>query len=200
MKEERRIVMIPTTFRKSTANKFAMFLVLVLTCLLIAGCTEEKQGEQSEEPNSSVETNIKTVEDVLKEEFTGPNKEYKEIAEKDGQEKFDEMNSYLKSKYEPYFTEPALESFINSGGAHIYQFQNDDYQMSVENIEVKQSDKENGDNIYRFTLQVALESPEEDKTLYDMSGEAIFSEEGKIGRLQIVDKDQQLSNKLNGLN
>lgn len=183
-------------FRK----KIPIFFVLaVLTCLLlVTGCTQDTQGNQLEEPYGSKEENIQTVEAVLKQEFTGPDKEFRQLAEKEGQEKFNEINSYLKNKYESYFTEAALEFFVKNG-AYVYQFQNSEYQMSIEEMEVKQSDKENGDNIYYFTVQVALESSSAEKTLYEVTGEATFSEEGKIGRLQIVDREQQLSNKLNGL-
>lgn len=195
--------MFHTLFRKSALKKKSVFYMLfVFTCLiLVVGCTQETQGSQLKKSYGSKEKNIKTVETVLKLEFTGPDKVFRQLAEKEGQEKFKEMYSYLSSKYDPYFTEPALESFI-AEGAHLYQFiniNNKNYQMSIEEVKVKQNDGESGKNIYRFTAHVALESPNEKKTLYEVTGEAIFSEEGKIGRYQIMDKDQQLSNKLNNL-
>lgn len=194
--------MIQTMFRKLSLRRIPiLFALIVFTCLLIvAGCTQEKQGEQLEVPYGTKEKNIQIVEAVLKHEFSGPDKEFSQIVNKDGQEKSKEINSYLNSKYEPYFTASALENFIY-GGAYVYQYQNknQNYQMSIEELKVKQSDKENGDNIYYFNAKVALESPNEKKTLYEITGEAIFSKEGKIGKFQIVDKNQELSDKLNGI-
>jgi hypothetical protein len=66
-------------------------------------------------------------------------------------------------------------------------------------MEVKQSDNKNASNQYSFTAQVVLESQSIEKELYEVIGKAIFSEEGKIGRIQIADKDQLLSHRLTEL-
>ncbi len=190
--------MIHTSFRKRSTKKLTLLLSLtVLVCFLVAGCTQENQAIEPEQPANSEDINVKTVEAVLEQEFTGPDKEYTRFWEKEGQEKFEEMASYLASKYEPYFTENELGNFIRQ--AHGYHFPDADYQMSIEEMEVKQSDNKNASNQYDFTVQVAIESPNEEKTLYEVTGTAIFSEEGKIGRIKIVERDNLLGDKLNEL-
>ncbi|WP_342543136.1 hypothetical protein MHH33_05190 [Paenisporosarcina sp. FSL H8-0542] len=191
--------MINTSFRKLSAKKLTMLLLVtfVITCLLVAGCTQENQSIEPEEPTKSEDINVKTVEAVLEQEFTGPDKEYTRLWEKEGQEKFEEMHSYLMNKYEPYFTKNGLDNFVII--AHHYHFSDADYQMSVEEMEVKQSDNKNASNQYDFTVQVAIETPNEEKTLYEMTGKAIFSEEGKIGKMLLGERSPLLGNKLNEL-
>lgn len=192
--------MIHKSSRKLSTNKLTMLLVIsVFTFLLVAGCTQEIQEEKSEESSTPEETNIQVVEAVLKQEFTGPDKEYIRLLEKDGQSKYKDMASYLNNKYNTYFTENGLDNFIKQTPAHGYHFPNADYQMSIEELEVKKSENINASNRYDFTAQVVIESSNEEKTLYEVFGTVLFSEVGKIGKTQIADKDGLLEDKLNEL-
>lgn len=187
--------MLHTSFRKCSIKK--IYLLAIFACLVIAGCTQENRSVEPEELMESEDINIKTVETILKQEFTGPDEEYTRLWEQDGQEKFAEMASLVARKYEPYFTENGLDNFLHF--AHFYHFPDADYQMSIEWMEVKQSDNKNASNQYHFTVQVAIETPNGEKTLYDMTGKAIFSEEGKIGKMHVGERSPLLANKLNEL-
>ena len=184
-----------TLFQKTFPKKFILLVIFV--CLVIAGCTQENRAVEPKEPMKSEDINIKTVETILEQEFTGPDEEYTRLMEQEGQEKFIEMASLVASKYEPYFTKNGLDNFVKF--AHFYHFPDADYQMSIEEMEVKQSDNKNASNQYHITVQVAIETPNEEKMLYEMTGKAIFSEEGKIGKMYVGERTPLLANKLNEL-
>lgn len=196
--------MIQKLFKKY--KKISLLLAIFgFTSLLLAGCTEKNQELEAEELPSPEETNIETVETVLRMELIGPDKEFLNLKEGNNSvsvngttDKFENIESYLTDKYEPYFTTEGLDRFIKQTPAYLYHYQNHDYQMSIEEMEVKQSEIETSTNQYYFTVQVALESANEEKQLYEVSGKAIFSEEGRIGRIDIQDKDQLLGQKLYG--
>ena len=68
-------------------------------------------------------------------------------------------------------------------------------------MDVMQSKNKNVSNQYYFMAKVALETPVEGKLLYEVSGKAIFSEKGKIGRiLYAADSGMLLGEKLNEIN
>lgn len=218
--------MIPISFRRHFAKKLTLLLVsFVFACLFIHGCAvenqakpekpsdSENQGVLSKEVSNSEEINIRIVQAVLEHEFTGPNKEFirlkenvrkalinpteAELAIEEADRK--KVSDHVRRIDERYFTESGLEGFMKSTPAHKFQNSVAEYQLGVEEMEVKQSDYKNASNQYHFTVQVAIESPGEEKTLYEVSGKAIFSEEGKIGRMFIADKDGLLRDKLNKL-
>lgn len=207
-----------------------ILLLTVLVVLLATGCTAEDvmktatieqsdskgQEVRSEEAINSEEINIKTVESVLKLEYTGPDKEFIQLNENiryasanptEAEVAIEQIDrkkvySYVRSLYEPYFTESGLDNFITHMGAYLRHHQNEkEVPMSIEEMDVKQSEIKNASNQYHFTAQVALETPREGKLLYEVSGKAIFSEEGKIGRIQYAgDSGMLLGQKLNEIN
>lgn len=185
--------MVYISCRKLSPQKLTMLLVISVFCsLLVTGCSKEIQEVKSED------INLQTVKAVLEKEFTGPDKEYTRLWEKDGQEKFEEIGSYLSVKYKPYFTENGLDHFI-TGPAYKYHFPDADYQMSVEELVVKQNENINASNRYDFTVQVGIVSPSEEKMLYEVYGTAYFSEERKISKIQITARNHLLKEKLNEL-
>ena len=145
--------MIQTSFRRNYIKGIALFLLLsVLVVLLATGCTAEdvakpaptepsdSKGQEvtSEGASNSDKINIKTVEAVLKQEYTGPDREFIQLNEniryasinpteaEVAIEQVDrkKVSSYVRSLYEPYFTESGLDDFMINMGAYIRHHQN----------------------------------------------------------------------------
>lgn len=223
--------MIQTPFKIISIKGFPLFwLLTVLVVLLATGCTTEgvakpaptdqshSKGQKvtSEEASNSEKINIKTVEAVLKHEYTGPDKEFIQLNENiryasanptEAEVAIEQIDrekvySYVRSVYEPYFTESGLDDFMRNMGAYLRHHQNaKEVPMSIEEMDVKQSEIKTASNQYHFTAQVALETPREGKLIYEISGKAIFSEEGKIGKIQYAaDSNMLLGEKLNEIN
>ena len=91
---------------------------------------------------------------------------------------------------------------MRNRGAYLRHHQNDkEVPMSIEEVVVKQIEIKTASIQYHFAAQVALETPREGKLLYEVSGKAIFSEEGKIGRIQYAaDSGMLLGERLNEIN
>lgn len=186
------------------------FLSLALFCILISGCSENPQGAQTEEKPSSEDINIKTVEEVLKLELTAPDWGYVELSKEmptptpnpseeeiqKAQAFSEKYTEYVKSKYEPYFTENGLNNFLVAGPVYQYHVHDKEYKLTIEDMEVVQSENENAKNQYEITVHVAYEEPNEEKETYEVNGVAFFSEDGKIGKMSIGDKEQLLMSKL----
>ncbi|MFC4410313.1 hypothetical protein ACFOZY_07750 [Chungangia koreensis] len=196
------------TLIRSTAlgKKAAQILLPIMFIMSLVGCSQVEQVNGQNE-----DINIITVKEVLKHELTGPDLEYlrlledipflsSDASEEEAKaiiERQKEVNNYVRSIYEPYFTENGLENFITQTAAYKYHRETDvDYRMSVKNIVVIQSEK--AQNQYDFTALVNFEANEE-KITYEVVGKAIFSEEGKIGSIQLSDTDQLFRDKLNSL-
>lgn len=196
------------------SNKITISFLLLFACFLVAGCSDESKKIKSEEASHSEDINKKTVEAVLELELTAPDKEYVSLMEKAGvlsnnlseteansvKADYEEIDSYVKSIYESYFTENGLERFLSKTPAYQFQHLPKEYQLSIADIEVNQSENENTKNYYDFIVHVTFESPKEEKTLYEISGKAVFSDDGKIKDIQIGDKDQLLNKKINEVN
>ena len=200
---------------KRPSKKIARLFLMsaILSCIHLAGCSQENQEGEQEKKSDIEDININTLQEVLKHELTGPDQEYVSLLEDAGflseglsDEEIEAVNAhseelsvYVLDIYEPYFTQNGLEKFIKTNPAYKYHLPTTtEYQMSIADIEVKQSANENAKNQYSFTAQVLFKTTKEESN-YKIIGKAIFSEDGKIGDIQFTDTDQLLENKLNSL-
>ncbi|WP_019414899.1 hypothetical protein [Paenisporosarcina sp. TG20] len=136
---------------------------------------------------------------VLEKEFTGPDEEYLLLVEEISRQQTDpsyekyvgpdqphdatELMAYIDKTYSPYFTEHGLDSVIMYAFTYHSIGVGLDYKMSIDGIEVVQSDNPNAPKNYTFTGQVEYENSVGEISQYEVKGKAICSEEGKIGRI-----------------
>lgn len=132
---------------------------------------------------------------VLEKEFTGPDEEYllrlEEMFEHQEDPSYEvyvgRLQDYIEEIYSSYFTESGLDSFTRTTPAFAYHFlgRDYDYQINISEIEVVQSDNPNTPKSYSFTGLVEYEDKVGETSQFEVQGEAICSEDGKIGRIQI---------------
>jgi hypothetical protein len=136
---------------------------------------------------------------VLEHELTGPDEEYLRIVEELHRQQSDpsykgyvgqnqlpdntELMAYAEETYSSFFTENGLHNFMMSTPAFMYHRIELGYQMSIDDIEVIQSENPNAPKNYSFTAQVTYKNKHEETTQYEVYGDAICSEEGKIGKI-----------------
>lgn len=139
---------------------------------------------------------------VLETEFTGPDEEYLVILEELHRQQTDpsyegyvgndkphnpeKLITYVKKTYSSYFTESGLDGFTNSTPAFAYHWLEIDYRMSINDIEVVQSKNSSAPKNYSFTGQVQYVDKDGETSQFEISGNAICSELGKIGRITIT--------------
>ena len=143
--------------KKNIKLKTGVALFIVLICLLVTGCSQDKnkeliQGFLEYELNSPNEEAIRTINDLDK---------WVEEQKEGGPLPLDsEYNTYLKDTYGPYFTDSGYDRFVMTnqallfhGGANKY-----DYQTTVTKIEVEQN-KDTPTN-YNFTAYIDYKKKE----------------------------------------
>lgn len=155
-----------------------------------------------------VEKTKETIQAVIEEEFNGPDKKYKELSEAameaqnniETQEEFDALQEtpiwqdytdYMVDTYASYFTENGYDLFLTATPAFIYSDFDGDYNLTASDINISQN--KNNLNMFQFTFQVDYENANGEVQSYSFEGEAIASEEGKIEKLQFLDKDDLLA-------
>ena len=197
-------------YYKQLSKRFSMktmgtLLFLCLSLVLIVGCTAEKVDDKGGESSKSL--NEAAIQAVLEKEFTGPDEEYlrleeaveekvKDLSEEERQSfpELEDLRAYVREMYVPYFTDSGLDSFINAFHHPMVD------KISIDHIEVVQSENENAPKNYSYTAQVEYEENDGDSTIleiFEISGTAICSEEGRIGK--IVIDDGGLSQRRNGI-
>ena len=192
-------------------------LFLLFSCLLIVGCSQETVENQGEAVVPLEDKNKAAIRAVIEQEFTVPNEEYiqiqknllnksMELYEKgeaegvtytsdplEGTPELAAYNEFMKKTYEPYFMDYAFDSFTRAFAFsyHFFLAAEEDfhYQMKVTDIEVVQSENENTPKAYDFTAQVEFKNDLEEITQIEISGMAICSQEGKIGRIEFRGTD-----------
>lgn len=204
-----------------TYKRIGLFTLAALACVSLMGCTptseaiEKRESKTETEPaptaESSVEMNIKTIEAVLKEELNGPDIEYVQLADaamggindpNSVKQKENEMKllSYVKEKYQPYFTDGGIERARSTNMMFQYHSQyvfDEEYEIRLLDSEVKQSEIDTASNQYHFKATVELITPGEETSQHELEGKAIFSKkEGKIGDFVLGQKDPTLSKKI----
>jgi len=195
-------------FKHRLFKSMGFFLFLILSCFLVTGCTEDNPKAESEETVPPEDKNKAAIRAVIEKEFTGPNEEYirvqKDLVNKSrelhgkegvtyttdpiiGTPELAAYEEFLKKTYGSYFMDYAYEHFARVY-AFSYQFSFDvdddnNYQMTVGDIEVIQSENPNASKNYSFTAQVEYKNKAGETSQHEVSGKAICSEEGKIGKI-----------------
>lgn len=185
------------------SNKLSSILLLIISCLLIGGCTQKEAGGSSEAVEKT-DYNKEVIRTIIKKEFNGPDGKYKELRhavmeahESDmSQEEYDafmespvyrKYTGYMKKTYAPYFTDNTYDTFINSTPAFLYSVFDNDFKLSTKDIAITQHEKE--PTLYTFTFQVVHEGAAGEVANFNFEGEALVPEKGKIGRIQFNDID-----------
>lgn len=154
------------------------------------------------------EKSKETIQAVIKEEFNGPDEQYKEVWEAameaqnnaTTQEEFDALQqtpvwqnymNYMAETYAAYFTENGYDNFLNATPAFMYSGFEGDYDLTASDIKISQN--EHNLKMYQFTFQVDYKNTTGEIQPYLFEGEALVSEEGKIEKLQFLDKDDLLT-------
>ncbi|MBM7578664.1 hypothetical protein [Jeotgalibacillus terrae] len=196
---------------KTMLSKLAGMMFFVLSVLLITGCSDTGAAEETDKSKEAIQA-------VIEEEFNGPDETYIELSntamelqqEAQNQEEYDaylqspenkKWEDYMADTYASYFTEDGYEDFITITPAYGYSHYEHDYNMSTSDLEITRSEK--NPKIYRFTFTVEYESGNSEPEQYDLKGEAILTEEGKIERIIYGDRGelrQRLSDDSNSQN
>ncbi|TWT13192.1 hypothetical protein [Planomicrobium sp. CPCC 101079] len=149
-----------------------------------------------------------TIQAVIEEEFNGPDETYRELWEAameaqnkaTTQEEFDALQetpvwqnylNYMADMYASYFTENGYDNFLNATPAFMYSGFDGEYELAASDIKISQN--EHNPKMYQFTFQVEYKNANGEVQPYSFEGEAIASEEGKIEKLQFLDKDDLLT-------
>ena len=187
-------------YRESlSARKLLGVLLLVLAFFVVAGCT----GQGTAETDEPADKNAEAITAVIEKEFNGPDEEYRELFDAAmamqkpdmSQEEYDAMTAgpeyqaladYAEETYAPYFTENGFDDFINSGAFHYSIFEGE-YKLSTSDLVITQNDQE--PTLYTFTFEVAYEDAAGETAPFTFEGKAMVPEDGKIGRIQFLDKD-----------
>ena len=197
-------------------RKISVLIFLMTMLFLITGCSED-QKEEAVFP--SEDKNIKAIQAVLESEFTVPNEEYVTIVQNIDKKmkeissntpEADEVNGGVESgvsdewlayeglvekTYGPYFTDAAFDKLISYTIAFHYHYgylgydENVRYAMNIGDIQVKQSENENTPRFYDFTAGVEYTNNAGVVSTHEVTGLAILSEPGKIGKFEIKDDD-----------
>lgn len=195
-------------------KRLGVFTAVTLACVIVAGCTpkaetiEVKKSVNAATHETSDEQNIKTVEAVLQQELNAPDKEYIQLVKeamggtKDQdsvEQKENEMklNSYIKEKYLPYFTEDGFNKFQGTDLHRYHYITDEEYSIRLIESEVKKSEVDTASNQYHIKAVVELTVPGEEPSTHELEGIAIFSkEEGKIGAFQLGQQVPTMTDKI----
>lgn len=182
--------------RNERYKTFLFKFLLIVSLILISGCSF---GTESKDTNTS------TLEKVLEHLLNGPHDELIELVndpanqtiigigekneEKQNNDGASELDDYLQDLYGLHFTDNAYERFYRLYPLEyqLYAYEND-YKMSIDTIDVEESDKKN--KRYDFTALVTITDVSEDEASskkVEVEGYANFSQEGKITRFNISD-------------
>lgn len=172
------------------------------------GNNTEEEPVLSGSEEIDAEKSKESIQAVIEEEFNGPDEEYVALSEAamdaqssaTTQEEFDALQetpvwknymNYMTETYASYFTENGYDNFLKVTPAFIYSGFDGDYDLTASDIKISQN--EHNPKMYQFTFQVDYKNTNGEVQPYSFEGEAIASEEGKIEKLQFLDKDGLLT-------
>lgn len=203
-------------------KSLGLLAAAIIVCLTAAGCSQQGSATEKTEsvtaPNtetatvSNPEKEIQIIEAVLQEELNGPDEQFIQLAEEamggnelDGvkQKEYEmKLDSYLKEKFLPYYTEEGFKSTQSTNMIYHYQYRfepDSKGKIKLIDSEVKQSEIDTASNQYHIKATVEYSSPDEEPSLHELEGKVIFStKEGKIGVFQVgqFQTDSTLSKKI----
>lgn len=182
-----------------------VIVMAAISLFLVFTFTGSDSGQAG--PSNKALQNEVSIKAVLAYEFTGPNESYLRLQrllsakseeimkqQQEGLEfKSDPLQGspelvtyekFVEQTYAPFFTESTFETFKLMAFSYHFPFagmENPQYRMAIEDIRIKQN--EQNTKLYQFTAQVEYENPHGQTSAYEINGSAIFSEAGKIGRV-----------------
>jgi len=180
-----------------TAYRIVIPFLILGVFLFAVGCSSNNDASGSN-PNSPQDENLSTLEAVLENTFTGPNQELNRLSndpenltvigknsETKNPESPNELVLYLEEMYQPHFTEETYNEYV---GEYVFSYQaKENDEMKVDNIDIKQ--KESNEIIYDFTANVEYQAEGNEAQVYELKGQANFSEEGKIKEFKLYSDD-----------
>ncbi|TYR72495.1 hypothetical protein FZC79_22535 [Rossellomorea vietnamensis] len=138
--------------------------------------------------------NIETIETVLDNVFSGPDKELKKllddqdsyIEEDKAQEYQSNLYSYYENIYQPYFEENTFQGHINTNQLTFTQLAYyKGYQLKADKINVKEDEKTDG--AYNFTVNVHYYKGDIKEGDIKVTGRVNIYNTGKINTLKFYD-------------
>jgi hypothetical protein len=182
--------------------KSFLSLLLIGVLLIIGSCSSNSTSK----PIPPVE-NITIINNVLKHQFTGPDKKLVKLLndpknatiiggdkETSDTQNPTQLDLYLEEMYKMYFTEEMYSQFI---GEYALTYQGlaewRGNEIKINKIEIKQN-KDNGKNYY-FTANVKYQSKGSSEKLTAIKGNVHFSEDDKISKFELL-SDGGLSDKM----
>ncbi|CEG21465.1 hypothetical protein BN1080_00375 [Planococcus massiliensis] len=172
------------------------------------GNNAEEEPALSGSEAVDAETSKETIQAVIEKEFSGPDEAYIALSEAameaqsnaTTQEEFDALQEtpvwknymdYMTETYASYFTENGFDKFLNATPAFMYSGFDGNYDLTASEIKISQN--EHNLKMYQFTFQVDYKNANGEVQPYSFEGEALASEEGKIEKLQFLDRDGLLT-------
>jgi hypothetical protein len=174
---------------KRISLAFLLFGVL----LFFVGCSSN-----TDSASPTKDGNITTLEDILEKVFTGPNQELNELLEDPdnatiiGKEEGTknpkhptELDLYLEEMYQSYFTKDMYSKFLGEIALYYQQLflTSSNIKTEVDSIDIKQN--ESARNSYEFIANVKFQKEGNEPKIYEVTGQANFTEEGKIAGFKI---------------
>ncbi|WP_374053868.1 hypothetical protein [Rossellomorea sp. FM04394] len=138
--------------------------------------------------------NIETIETVLEQAFTGPDKELKQIlnekesyiADNKVKEYQNELFSYYEDVFQPYFEGNRFQDHVMNNKLNLTELAySKGYQLDAQEIEVKKDEK--AEDAYNFSFIVQYKIDEIKVGEIKLSGRVNVYEEGKINTLRFYD-------------
>jgi hypothetical protein len=168
--------------------KFIATALFASLILMLVGCTEKKETKTQDE-------NIKTIEAVLQNSFTGPSDELKQILDKESEEKYEALSQYEQKLFKDYFAnETSYTEFVNSYGSTLMiqsgvnGEQYDYYNFKIKTIEYEKVDAK--DSVYNFSVELQIQKEGSEKSKVEIvNGQANINENNKIEDMLIRTKD-----------
>jgi hypothetical protein len=140
------------------------------------------------------DNNIETIEAVLEQAFTGPDKELKQIldekesyiADNKVKEYQNELFSYYEDVFQPYFEGNRFQDHVMSNKLNLNELAySKGYQLDAQEIDVKKDEK--AEDAYNFSFIVQYKKDEIKVGEIKLSGRVNIYEEGKINTLRFYD-------------
>ncbi|MFD1851278.1 hypothetical protein [Oceanobacillus bengalensis] len=185
--------------KQSNFYRITLAFLLFGILLFVVGCSSD-----DELPSSSQDENLTTLETVLENTFTGPNQKLNELLEdpnnatiigEDSETKSPEspteLDLFLEERYQSHFTDDMFGEYIGTYALSYHPSENNS--MEIDSIDIQQN--ETDEITYDFTTKVQYQKAGNEPNIYNVTGQANFSEEGKIAGFEFF-SDEGLSEAL----
>lgn len=173
---------------------FAMISIVVILFMTYSTNDSPLLDGQSSTDNRVI-ANEQTIQKVLEQEFTGPNKQFIQLKmhptplsdETGNLSDPMDLHGFLKDTYGSYFTESGFEQFVPYAFFYHLGEETAAYEISLGDVEIIQ--EENAPSHYTFTFEVNFVNGIGVSQKFPMSGQAVFAEEGILKEIVFEDID-----------